>query len=166
MTEGLRVLPIAYVLLRRVVDGRVEVLLQQRVGTEPWDGHWSAGAAGHVERGESVFAAARREAREELGVEVGDLVPLCTVHEAHPAHTDADERVDTWFACDRWAGRPEIREPSKTAALAWAPLEAPPSPVPPHESLVLGGLRRGDLPPVLALGFDAAAGLVTARAAW
>ena len=71
-------IPAAYVALLR--DGMV--LLQQRRNTGYMDGHWSFSAAGHVERDESVTAAAAREAHEELGVRVdeADLEPLCTVH--------------------------------------------------------------------------------------
>lgn len=54
--------PAAYVALLR----GSEVLLQQRLGTGYLDGYWSFSAAGHVERDESVYAAAVREAHEEL----------------------------------------------------------------------------------------------------
>lgn len=68
------VVPAAYVFLVRpdpTSRGR-EVLLQLRRGTGFMDGHWAAAVAGHVERGETVFAAACREAAEEIGVtEVG-----------------------------------------------------------------------------------------------
>jgi len=52
-----RVVPAAYVLLRR--EG--QVLLQLRRGTGFMDGFWAAGAAGHVEAGESVLDAAVRD---------------------------------------------------------------------------------------------------------
>ena len=45
-----------------------EVLLQLRQNTGYMDDHWAAAAAGHVERGETAYDAARREALEELGV--------------------------------------------------------------------------------------------------
>ena len=63
MVERFRVVPAAYVLLRR----GDEVLLQLRRNTGYMDDHWAAAAAGHVEADESVFEAAVREAREELG---------------------------------------------------------------------------------------------------
>src|SRR5688500_139575 len=73
-----RVVPAAYVvLLREEADGSDSALLQLRTGTGFMDGHWACGAAGHVEAGESVLAAAAREAAEELGVEVDatELLP-------------------------------------------------------------------------------------------
>ncbi len=41
--------------------------------------HWAAAVAGHVERGESVHAAVRREAAEEIGVSDVDLVAWCAM---------------------------------------------------------------------------------------
>ena len=65
------VVPAAYVFLLRQGETGSEVLLQLRRGTGYMDGHWAAAAAGHVERGETAYDAAHREAREEIGV--GDL---------------------------------------------------------------------------------------------
>ena len=44
------------------------VLLQLRQNTGYMDDHWAAAAAGHVEKGETAYDAARREALEEVGV--------------------------------------------------------------------------------------------------
>ena len=66
--------PAAYVALLR--DG--QVLLQQRQNTGYMDGHWSFSAAGHVERDESVTAAAVREVWEELGVSIHEACLLYT----------------------------------------------------------------------------------------
>ena len=77
MTESFAVVPAAYVLfLRDTPSGAAEVLLQLREGTGYMDGYWATAAAGHVERGESVFAAAAREVTEELGVTGVHLAPL------------------------------------------------------------------------------------------
>jgi len=156
VTERFRVVPAAYLLLRREAGGHPEVLLQLRRGTGYFDEHWAAGAAGHVERGESVFAAACREAVEELGITVdpADLLVLSVLHRTDPAHRPVDERVDVFFSCSRWAGTPVIRETDKAGELRWFRLAELPSPVVPHELLVLQGLRTGLLPPLLTVGFD------------
>lgn len=151
MTERFRVVPAAYVILRR---GN-EVLLQLRQNTGYRDGFWAAAAAGHVERYESVFAAAAREATEELGISIdsADLVPLCCMHRTDAKHDQVDERADFFFACSRWSGDPRVREAEKIARLAWFPLAVLPDPVVPHELFVLEGLRDGVLPPVVTYGF-------------
>ncbi len=145
------VVPAAYVVLR-LGD---EVLLQLRQGTGYRDGHWATAAAGHVEAGESVYAAACREALEELGVVVdpADLLPLTSMHRTHRNGGPVDERVDWFFECRRWAGEPALLETDKAAALDWFSLHALPQPVVPHELVVLERLRDGELTPIIAYGF-------------
>lgn len=156
-----RLVPAAYVLLLAPGAAGVRVLLQRRSGTGFMDGYWAAGAAGHVEAGESVHAAAVREAREELGIEVrtADLEPLTTMHRSQQTGQWIDERVDFFFALHRWRGEPRAVE-AKAAALQWVGLEeldALDAPVVPHERVVLERLRSGNLPAILAFGLPTAA---------
>jgi 8-oxo-dGTP diphosphatase len=150
------VVPAAYVLLLRPSGtGADEVLLQLRCNTGYRDGFWAAGAAGHVEQGESVYEAASREAAEELGVTITPdaLTPLTVVHRTQSNHSPIDERVDFFFTVREWSGRAVGREPDKIADLRWFPLDDLPEPVVPHEKVVLDGLRTGRLPAVVAHGF-------------
>ncbi|MCM3659642.1 NUDIX domain-containing protein [Georgenia satyanarayanai] len=153
-----RVVPAAYVvLLREEADGADSALLQLRTGTGFMDGHWACGAAGHVEAGESVLAAAAREAAEELGVEVGatELLPLTVMHRTQGTGLAVDERVDFFFSCRRWRGEPRPQE-DKVADLRWVRLDALDSlaePVVPHERQVLDGLAADTLTPVTTFGF-------------
>lgn len=146
--------PAAYVLMLR--DGCV--LLQLRSGTGFRDGYWAAGAAGHVELGEPVFAAAVREAAEELGVTIdaADLEPLTVLHRRQPTGKPIDERVDFFFTCRRWSGEPRLMERAKSAELGWFPLDELPDPVVPHERFVLDALRAGSPPRIAAFGFSPA----------
>ena len=146
-----QVVPAAYVLLRR----GDEVLLQLRQNTGYMDGHWAAAAAGHVEQGESVLAAARREAREELGIEVAttDLEPLTVMHRTRPDGGPVEQRVDFFFTCRTWSGEPVIEEREKAADLRWFALSDLPEPLVPHEAAVLAALARGVVPPVTTYGF-------------
>jgi 8-oxo-dGTP diphosphatase len=150
-----RVVPAAYVFLLRGTGHEAEVLLQLRQGTGYRDGHWAAAAAGHVEADESVFAAACREAAEEVGVKIepADLEPLTTMHRTHANHDPIDERVDFFFGCHRWAGEPRLLEAAKAADLGWFPLAALPEPVVPHERYVLDGLRENSLSTITTFGF-------------
>ena len=143
--------PAAYVVLRRGPD----VLLQLRSGTGYMDDHWATAAAGHVEAGESVHAAAVREVAEELGVTVdpADLMPLCSMHRTGGTGLAIDERVDWFFGCERWSGHARLLETDKAAALEWFPLDALPEPVVPHERRVLEALRTGRLAPIVTFGF-------------
>lgn len=152
MTNRFRVVPAAYVVLRRAD----EVLLQLRRNTGYLDGYWATAAAGHVETDESVFEAAVREAREELGVHVtrDDLRPLCAMHRTASTSRPVDERVDFFFECWRWVGEPELLETDKAAELRWYAVDALPDPVVPHELFVLDRLGAANLPPVVTFGFD------------
>ncbi|NEE01547.1 NUDIX hydrolase [Phytoactinopolyspora halotolerans] len=155
MVDRFRVVPAAYVLLRRERGGAEQVWLELRRNTGYMDGYWAV-PAGHVEHRESVFAAACREVAEELGVTVAaeDLRPLCVMHRTGGNGLAIDERVDFFFECRRWAGEPHVAEPEKAADMRWFPLDALPEPIVPHEYLVIDRLRKGDLPAVVSFGFD------------
>ena len=145
MTDRFRVVPASYVFLqraRRTPSGGDEVLLQLRQNTGYMDGHWAAAAAGHVERGETAYDAARREAREEIGVELGELTFATSMQRTQ--HGDPiDERIDFFFTCRSWTGEPRIVEQHKSAGLDWFALDALPDPVVPHELFVLRRLGTG-----------------------
>jgi 8-oxo-dGTP diphosphatase len=158
MTERFAVVPAAYVCLLRPSPSGTEVLLQLRDGTGYMDGHWAAAAAGHVERGETVFEAAVREAAEE--VDVHDVVPepLCAMHRTGATGDPVDERVDCFFTATSWSGEPRIVEPEKCADLRWFPLDSLPDPVVPHELSVLRALHAGrsggdPVPAIVTYGF-------------
>ena len=142
MTDRFVLVPASYVYLLREGDDGTEVLLQLRQGTPYMDGHWAAAAAGHVERGETAYDAARREAVEELGVTDVDLELVFTMQRTQ--HADAiDERVDWFFTARGWSGDPRIVEPDKATALGWFPLDALPDPMVPHEAYALAHLDSG-----------------------
>jgi 8-oxo-dGTP pyrophosphatase MutT (NUDIX family) len=118
------------------------------------DGHWSFSAAGHVERDESVHAAAVREAYEELGVHVeeADLEAICTVHRRQ-GERDGDQRVDFFFAVTTWQGEPSVREPDRSGGIRWAELAALPEPLVPVDAIALDMLRTGERLPIVHWGF-------------
>ncbi|WKN49254.1 NUDIX domain-containing protein [Nocardioides sp. Arc9.136] len=148
------VVPAAYVFLLRTDDaGRTEVLLQLRRGTGYMDDHWAAAAAGHVERGETAYDAARREAEEELGIHGLDL-ELVTAMQRTGGGEPIDERIDFFLTARRWTGEPRIVEPDKAADLRWWPLDALPDPVVPHEAAVLASIRSGTSTAYSTFGFD------------
>ena len=145
------IVPAAYIFLVRFTeDHEQEVLLQLRQNTGFMDGFWAAAAAGHIERGETAEAAARREAAEELGIGELDLRFVTSMQRTAGGH-DIDERVDFFFLSRRWSGEPRIVEPAKCADLRWWPLSALPEPVVPHERWVLE--RLPDVPPLSSFGF-------------
>ncbi|NYG56957.1 NUDIX domain-containing protein [Nocardioides perillae] len=130
-----------------------QVLLQLRRGTGYMDEHWAAAAAGHVERGETAFDAARREAAEEIDVLDLDLRLELVLHRTR-GDLPVDERVDFIFTARSWTGEPRVVEPEKCAELRWVPLDALdtlPGPVVPHEREALA--RLGGAEHYVPLGF-------------
>lgn len=143
MTDRFVVVPASYVYLLRDGAGGTEVLLQLRSGTPYMSGHWAAAAAGHVERGETSYDAARREAREELGLDDVEMSFEFTMQRTQGAEP-IDERVDFFFTARSWSGEPRIAEPEKCAELRWCRLDDLPDPVVPHEAFALGRLGSGE----------------------
>jgi 8-oxo-dGTP diphosphatase len=142
VTERFALVPASYVYLLRDGVGGTEVLLQLRQGTPYMDGHWAAAAAGHVERGETAYDAAHREAVEELGVTDVALEFAFTMQRTQ--HADPiDERVDWFFTARSWRGEPRVVEPHKCAELRWCPLDRLPEPMVPHEAHALLHLDAG-----------------------
>jgi len=150
------VVPAAYVVFLRDGTNGTEVLLHLRQHTGYMDGHWAT-IAGHVEAGESVLAAAAREAYEEIGVDIAeaDLVPLTVMQRTQNNGDPIEERVDFIFICRAWIGEPRRVEVDKSAELDWFSLSDLPSPVVPHELVVLEGLASGEpVSMVIPYGFE------------
>jgi 8-oxo-dGTP pyrophosphatase MutT (NUDIX family) len=147
------VVPAAYVFLIRDGVAGPEVLLQLRQHTGYMDDHWAAAAAGHVEKGETAYDAARREALEEIGVTDLDLT-FVTAMQRTRGGEPIDERIDFFFTARSWSGEPRIVEAAKAAALGWYPLDALPDPVVPHELAVLEALRSGTTTSYSTFGFQ------------
>ena len=146
------VVPASYVMLMRDGATGPEVLLQLRKNTGYMDDHWAAAAAGHVEKGETAYDAAQREALEELGLTDVDLT-FVTAMQRTQGGEPIDERIDFFFTARAWSGEPRIVETDKAADLRWCPLDALPDPVVPHEQAVLDAIRAGTATGYTTFGF-------------
>ena len=88
------------------------------------DGSWGS-AGGHLEFGESLEDCARREAKEEFGVEVGGLRYLCLSNIiAYGRHY-----LDVEFLGDIGGQEPRLMEPDSFEGFGWYPLQSPPGPL-------------------------------------
>jgi 8-oxo-dGTP diphosphatase len=103
-------------------DGKV--LLQKRkskhgIGTYSFTG-------GHLEHLESMEDCARRETREEAGVEIGPMKFLCiyNIKKYAPKHY-----INILFIADWKSGEAKVMEPDKTETWAWYDLNNLPQPL-------------------------------------
>lgn len=93
-----------------------QVLLARR-GREPRKGRYVL-PGGFVEFDETPYAAARREMREETGLDCPEL-DLVEVHTIHYRENEAS--LSIVFHAPRWAGEP--RAGDDAAALVWRPVD-------------------------------------------
>ena len=101
-----------------------EICMLRRKGTGWMDGSISIPAGG-LDAGETIRAAAAREAYEEVGVNVAPE----NLHYVHTLHSKTEDR--TWlghfFQATIWEGTPSLRELDKHSDLQWTPVTALPS---------------------------------------
>lgn len=103
-------------------------MLLRRFNTGYEDGNYSL-PAGHLDGGETVRMAARREALEEIGVhiEVEDIAFATVMHrKSDNTLPGTDERVDFFVQIKAWDGEPFNAEPEKCDELLWCEIDALP----------------------------------------
>lgn len=141
MKPRFQVIPAVYVALLRN-EGK-QVLLGKRINTGYADGLLGL-PSGHLEEGESLTEAARREAKEETGIEInaGDLHLFHTQwRESIPSNPGT--RIDFFFKCSKWSGDVRNMEPTKCSGWDWFSLDKLDSSVIAPVKLALdGGLSR------------------------
>lgn len=112
-------------------------LLAKRKGSHA-SGVWGS-MGGHVEFGESPTLAVTREAREELGIEIGNFVfASCTSMIKYGRHY-----IDISFTAEIISGEPSIKEPDKIEEIGWFPLDVLPSPLFEPVRIVFEAIKSG-----------------------
>lgn len=127
-----------HVILRRA--GRV--LLLRRAGDVYASGQFCL-PSGHLERGESIPAAAVRETFEETGIALdpAKLRHVLSIHQRNPG--TADTRIGFAFTPGVWDGEPVNAEPRKHSELVWADPAALPPDTAEYTAAVIAAAERG-----------------------
>jgi ADP-ribose pyrophosphatase YjhB (NUDIX family) len=124
-----------------VIESHSEILLGRRTGSTFGEGWWHL-PAGHLEADESAITCARREAKEELGIELTEA-DLGLVHVLH--HRDPDEaRLHLFFRVSKWRGTIINAEPDRCSELGWFPLSHLPEQTIPYTAEALHAIDRGE----------------------
>ncbi|MEO5927888.1 MAG: NUDIX domain-containing protein [Patescibacteria group bacterium] len=114
-------------------DGKT--LLAKRKGAHG-SGMWGS-AGGHVEFGETPIEAVKREAREELGIEIGNIRFVSCMN----FFKQGKQYLDVSFVADHVSGEPTILEPDRVESIEWFPLDALPEPLFEPVRIVLEALK-------------------------
>lgn len=102
-----------------------QFLVQKRLGSHGASS-WSL-PGGHLELGETIEATARREVFEELGLRIKNLQLLTATNDIFKA--EAKHYVTIWFNADWASGKPENKEPDRTAEMKWTDFKHLPRPL-------------------------------------
>lgn len=118
-------------------DGKILLLRRFNTGWE--DGNYTV-VAGHLEGDEEVKAAAAREAREEVGIQISpqDLQVVGVMH-----RKSDDERIDFFLTATLWSGEITNSEPGRCDHLAWFDMDDLPQNVIPYVRRALENHQEG-----------------------
>lgn len=105
-----------------IKDGKT--LLAKRKGAIIAEGGWGS-SGGHVEFGETPAEAAIREAKEELGIDIGNLKFIACISE----QWYGKQYVDVVFLADIIGGEPKVNESDRVEEAAWFDLNNLPEPL-------------------------------------
>jgi 8-oxo-dGTP diphosphatase len=103
------------------------LLLSLRGGSARDQNLWGL-IAGHLETGESITSCAKREAKEELGIDIdiNDLTAISTMYGNNP------EYIGLFFTCDKWSGEIKNMEAEKSKQLGFFSLDSLPQDIVPY----------------------------------
>ncbi len=123
-----------------ILRDRDRICVIRRDATGFLDGHFTI-PGGVLEEGETLRDAARREAREEAGVEP-TAESMRHVHVLHSRH-EGESWFGHFFLAERWIGTPCVAEPEKHSELRWVPIDRLPTPMVPYGGTALHAISLG-----------------------
>jgi 8-oxo-dGTP diphosphatase len=108
-----------------IMNKKREVLLGLRKGSHG-SGEWSF-PGGHLEFGETIFETAKREVKEETGLNIEKFKLISVADEMRYIKTDNKHYVNIGVEGIYQGGIPEIKEPDKCEEWRWFKLEKLPA---------------------------------------
>lgn len=102
------------------------------------EGTWTM-PGGKLEFGESFDRAAKRETKEETGIELKEVKVICINND----QTETAQFVTIGLLAEAWSGQPQAREPEKITRWNWFDQEDLPSPLYPLSAKILQKYQQG-----------------------
>lgn len=129
----------SYLLIKK--DGKYAFVLRENTS---WMNGYYGLPAGKVEKHESFTEAAIREAKEEIGIDVGpeDLKQVLSVHR-YSVGNAAQEWVDAYFEVNSWRGEVTNAEPELHSAVGWFASDDLPDNLIPSVRAALESIKAG-----------------------
>ncbi len=121
------------------VDGHI--LLGLRKGSHG-EGEWSF-PGGHLEFGETIFETAKREVREETGLNVEKLQLISVADEMRYIKTDNKHYLNIGILAEYMGGDPQVMEPEKCEEWRWFPIDDLPNNMLEGNQMVIRNYKTG-----------------------
>ena len=118
-----------------------EILFQRRCGSKLWPNFLGL-PAGHVDKGEDVYQALVREAREELNIDINDK-NIEDTFVVNRINKNLKPYYDVYFVIKNYKGIIKINEPNKCQELKWVLLDNMPDDVIEFEKIALTNYKKG-----------------------
>ena len=110
-----------------ILNDNGQILLGKRKGSHG-AGEWAL-AGGAVEFGESIFETARRETKEETGLDIEQFTLVAVADELKYIASDDKHFVSIGFLAHYNGGEPLTMEPDKTEEWKWFDFDHLPDPI-------------------------------------
>ena len=118
-----------------------EILFQRRCGSKLWPNFLGL-PAGHVDKGEDVYQALVREAREELNIDI-NVKNIEDTFVGNRINKNLKPYYDVYFVIKNYKGIIKINEPNKCQELKWVLLDNMPDDVIEFEKIALTNYKKG-----------------------
>ncbi len=126
-----------------IQNDKGEVLMGLRQGSHG-AGEWSF-PGGHLDFGETIFETAKRETKEEVGLDVEEFELISVADEMRYIKTDNKHYLNIGIKAVYNGGEPKLMEPEKCKEWRWFSLEDLPERIFEGTELVINNFKKGKI---------------------
>jgi len=126
-----------------IQNKKKEVLLGLRLGSHG-AGEWSF-PGGHLEFGETIFETAKREVKEETGLEVNKFKLISVADEMRYIKSDGKHYLNIGLKTEYKNGEPKLMEPNRCKEWRWFSLDNLPNKLFEGTRLMIKNFKAGKI---------------------